>query len=112
MTFPQKNTREIHVDDLLYLWHLNDDWETRNSWIVVARKDHENGQMLFIDPYHHDILPTPEMVASAIRFSIGHGWDPLIKGQPVRLAYNGESFEILPEGTGDWEHHLNLKYLQ
>ena len=112
MAFPKKHTRTILIDDVEYVWHLNSNWETKNSWIVIARKEYESYQLLFLDPYHHDILPTQRMAASAIRFGLKHGWNPLMKGQPIRLAYNGQSFEKLPEDMQNWEHHNDMKYLQ
>ncbi|MBN1568440.1 MAG: hypothetical protein JXA73_11395 [Acidobacteria bacterium] len=105
MTFPGKDTRAVCVDAVQYIWHLNRRWETKNSWIVIAKKGCENNQLLFLDPYHHDILPTRKTISSAIQFALVHGWDPSRKGMRMRLAYDGHSFEILTEDGNNWEHH-------
>lgn len=97
MTFPQKHTRSITVDGVPYFWHLNPDWERKTSWIVVARVHDEHRQLLFLSPYHHDILPTRGTVTSAIRWALSSGWNPSSKGAPFRVAYNGQTFEKITE---------------
>ena len=89
MAFPRKNTRRVSVDGILYAWHLNDDWDRRTRWIVVGREVDGAGQLLMIDPYHHDLLPTRGTVSKAVRFALSHGWYPERKGSPLRLAFAG-----------------------
>ena len=112
MAFPSKNTHAIRVDNSEYLWHLNRDWEVKKSWITIAQKDFESNQLLLLDPYHHDILPTKKTIIAAIKFGIQHGWNPLMKGPSIRIAWNGQTFEALPTEMRDWEHHQQKKYLK
>jgi hypothetical protein len=104
MTFPKKNTRAIVVDGCKYLWHLNDKFESHSYWIVVKREG-SNGQMLWIDPYPHDLEIAPNSVTRAIRFAISKGWNPDHKKHPIKLFYNNDTFEVLSEGSVGFDHH-------
>lgn len=97
MAFPRKNTRHLSVDDVPYLWHLNEDWDRRTRWIVVQRQVCDGGQLLMIDPYHHDLLPTRGTVTQAVRFALSHGWRPEQKGSPLRLSFAGreKGFQVV-----------------
>ena len=100
MAFPRKNTRRLSVDGIPYVWHLNKDWDIRTRWIVVRRQVHGSGQLLMVNPYHHDLLPTRETVSKAIRFALGHGWRPEQKVAPLRLTFAGreDGFQVaVPE---------------
>ncbi len=112
MAFPKKYTRKLVVNNEQYLWHLNGNWEVSNSWIVISKKDCESNQLLFLDPYHHDILPTKSTVTSAIIFGIENGWKPHEKGKNIKLAFNGRAFEVISEKHTNWEHHQDSKYLR
>jgi hypothetical protein len=103
MAFPEKNTRTIIVDGVKYLWHLNHNFDLRNSWIVVKREE-SNGQMLWIDPYCHDLLLTPNSVAQAIRFALNNDWNPDHKAHPLRLTYDQDAFEVVPEDSLGFDH--------
>jgi len=80
-----------------YLWHLNDDWDVRTRWIVVQRKDCERGQLLMVDPYHHDLLPSRGTVTRAVRYALRSGWHPERKSAPLRLTFAGTElgFQLL-----------------
>jgi len=97
MAFPRKNTRRLSVDGIPYAWHLNDDWDRRTRWIVVRREVCGAGQLLMIDPYHHDLLPTRGTVSKAVRFALSHGWRPERKGSPLRLTFAGreQGFQVV-----------------
>ena len=87
MAFPRKNTRRLSVDRIPYVWHLNKDWDRRTRWIVIRREACDSGQLLMVDPYHHDLLPTRGAVGGAIRFALRNGWRPEHRGAPLRLRY-------------------------
>ncbi len=89
MPFPRKNTRHLSVDGISYAWHLNEDWDRRNRWIVVRRDEGGGGQLLMVDPYHHDLLPSRGTVSRAVRFALSHGWRPERKAGPLRLTFAG-----------------------
>jgi hypothetical protein len=89
MAFPRKNTRRLSVDGISYEWHLNEDWDRRTRWIVVRREACGAAQLLMVNPYHHDLLPSRGTVSKAVRFALGHGWRPEHKGPPVRLTFAG-----------------------
>jgi hypothetical protein len=108
MTFPRKNTRTMVVDNCKYLWHLNDNFDLHSYWIVVKREG-SNGQMLWIDPYHHDLEIAPKSVARAIRFALSKGWDPEHKKQPIRLFYTNDTFAVLPDDSVGFDHHTEKK---
>ncbi len=103
MTFPKKNTRTIIVDGVQYYWHLNDDFDLKNSWIVVQHQN-SNGQLLWIDPYHYEIAIGPSIVAKAIRYALKQGWEPNDKRQSMRLTYIDNEFRILPDTSAGFEH--------
>ena len=100
MAFPKKDTRRLTVDGVPYQWHLDADWDSRNRWIVVGRKIPGAGQLLMINPYHHDFLPTRGAVSRAVRFALDHGWNPESRSAPLRLTFAGTStnFKVI---TGD-----------
>ena len=89
MAFPKKHTRRLSVDGVEYLWHLNKDWDRRTRWIVVQQLGASVGQLLMVNPYHHDLLPSKGTISEAVRFGLGHGWKPSRKGPPVRLYFAG-----------------------
>jgi hypothetical protein len=89
MALPRKNTRHLSIDGITYLWHLDKDWDVHNRWLVVQRDDCAGGQLLMIDPYHHDFLPSRGAISRAVRFALDHGWNPDSKGAPVRLSFAG-----------------------
>jgi hypothetical protein len=37
---------------------------------------------------------TPRFVAEAIRFALTNGWQPAVSGPPLRLAFEGGSFQM------------------
>src|SRR6266404_264165 len=90
MAFPKKDTRHLSIDGTRYLWHLNSDWVRRTRWIVVQRDDCVGGQLLMIDPYHHDLLPSRGTVSRAVRFALGQGWHPERKARPLYLTFAGD----------------------
>jgi hypothetical protein len=96
MAFPVKNTRRLTVDGIAYAWHLNKDWDVRDRWLVVRRQSSGSGQLLMINPYHHDLLPTKGTVSRAIRFALANGWQPECKASPLRLIFAGseEGFQL------------------
>jgi hypothetical protein len=103
MSFPKRNTRQITIADEVYLWHLNQDFDLRNTWLVIAKRGIQ-GQLLYLDPYHHDLLIGPGSVRRAIEFAHSVGWEPAVKKQPMRLRYNGDDFSgppfaVLPENA-------------
>jgi len=104
MAFPRKNTRRLSVDGIPYTWHLNDDWDIRTRWIVVRREVSGAGQLLMVDPYHHDLLPTRGSVSRAVRFALSHGWHPERKCSPLRLTFGGrdKGFQVNPGAEPDW----------
>ena len=89
MAFPKKHTRHLSVDGTRYLWHLNKDWDVRTRWIVVQRDGCVGGQLLMVDPYHHDLLPSRGTVSRAVRFAMCHGWRPECKAPPLQLRFTG-----------------------
>src|SRR3954464_9833130 len=95
MAFPKKNTRKITVAGSVYLWHLNEDFDIHNTWMVITRQGIQ-GQLLYVDPYHHDLLIGPGAVSRAIDFALSAGWEPAHKKQPMRLRYNGDDFNGSP----------------
>lgn len=95
MTFPKKNTRKLLHKNETYLWHLNQDWEIKNKWIVIAKEGFENGQLLMINPYHHDFIPNPKTIIQAIEFGLKNGWNPEKKAQELRLDFNEQGFLVL-----------------
>ena len=99
MAFPRKHTRRISVGGIPYAWHLNRDWDVRTRWIVVRRQVYGAGQLLMVDPYHHDLLPTGGAVGGAIRFALKNGWRPELKAPPLRLSFAGRArgFQLAPE---------------
>jgi len=99
MAFPRKDTRRISVDGIPYVWHLNKDWDVRTRWIVIRRQISGAGQLLMVDPYHHDLLPTRGAVGGAIRFALKSGWRPERKAAPLRLTFAGreQGFQLAPE---------------
>jgi hypothetical protein len=98
MSFPRRNTRKITVDGVVYQWHLNSDFEIHNAWIIIGQKG-QTGQLVFLDPYHHDFMIGPRAVAEAIRFARAHGWQATVPGKEMRLGSDGDKFAILPD---DW----------
>jgi hypothetical protein len=82
-----------------YVWHLNSDWDRRFSWVVIGLKK-KSGQLLFLDPYHHDLVPTRKVIASAIRFAKDHDWKPNVRAKPMRIAFDGKGFVSVAE---DWK---------
>jgi len=100
MAFPRKDTRRLSVDGIPYVWHLNKDWDVRTRWIVVRREVFGAGQLLMVDPYHHDLLPTRGTVSRAIQFALSHGWHPERKAAPLRLSFAGRErgFQLAAPG--------------
>jgi hypothetical protein len=103
MTWPKKDTRKITIDGQLYLWHLNSDWFYHNEWIVIKQAGTQ-GQLLLVNPYHHDLPMGPKTVQMAVEFAHSVGWTPSAKKPPIKLRYNGdhhagEAFTILPTGA-------------
>jgi hypothetical protein len=104
MTLPKKNTRRITVDGVDYFWHRNWRWVGKHShWIVVQRSD-SKGQLLFVDPYHHDLSWGPAAVAEAIGFALANGWQPLSRQPAFRVAYNGREFFVTTRVTPGSSH--------
>jgi len=97
MAFPRKNTRRLTVEGIPYVWHLNDDWDRRTRWIVVRREVCGAGQLLMVDPYYHDLLPSRGTVSNAVRFALSHGWCPEHKHSPLRLTFAGrdQGFKVV-----------------
>jgi len=58
-----------------------------HRWIVVRREAFGSGQLLMVDPYHHDLLPSRGSVSKAVRFALSHGWRPEQKGSPLCLTF-------------------------
>jgi hypothetical protein len=96
MTFPKKNTRNVVVDGLQYSWHLNNDFDIKNSWIVVQCKNIQ-GQLLCIDPYPHEVGIGSGIVAKAIRYALTQGWKPIEKRRSMYLTYDDNKFTVLPD---------------
>jgi hypothetical protein len=65
------------------------DWDLHTRWIVVRRQVYGAGQLLMIDPYHHDPLPSRGTVTKGVRFALSHGWHPERKRRPLRLRFAG-----------------------
>ena len=101
MAFPRKDSRLLSVDGVPYVWHLNKDWDVRTRWIVVRRQALGSGQLLMVDPYHHDLVPTRGTVGRAIRFALKNGWQPERKAAPLRLSFAGKErgFQITAEAS-------------
>jgi hypothetical protein len=89
MAFPRKDTRRISVDGIPYVWHLDRDWDVHTRWIVIRRQVYGVGQLLMVNPYHHDLLPTRGTVGGANRFALKSGWRPERKAAPLRLTFAG-----------------------
>ena len=103
MALPRKNTHTIVVRGEIYLWHRSRRFETHNRWTAIRKKDTE-GQLLLLDPYHHDLSFGAGAVHKAIEFALAHGWTPERKGKPVKVRYKGddcqgEQFTVLPPGA-------------
>ena len=99
MAFPRCDTRHISMEGESYVWHLNSDWDRRHSWIVIGLKK-KSGQLLFLDPYHHDLIPTRKVIRNAIQFAKLHNWKPGVRTTPMRIAFDGSGFVLVAE---DWK---------
>ncbi len=95
MAFTKKHTYTIVVQGDTYSWHRSRRFEWHNRWTAIRKKDSE-GQLLLLDPYHHDFTLGAGDVAKAIAFALGHGWTPERKGKPMKLRYNGDDFDGEP----------------
>jgi hypothetical protein len=95
MTLPRKGKRRITVEGDVYVWYLSKRFEHHNRWMVI-QKDGVGGQLLCVDPYHHDLPIGPKGISHAIEFALTHGWVPDDKNKPMRLKYNGDDYDGEP----------------
>lgn len=92
MTWPKKGTHQVSLrNGQSFLWHLDADWEYETRMIRV-KEDGTDGQVLVLDPYHHDFLPTRTQVRRAIRDAFRAGWQPATRRPPLEMVFDGERF--------------------
>lgn len=92
MAFPKKDTRKLLYNNIQYLWHLKSDWDKKNRSIIIAQVGYDSGQLILVDPYHHDFIPDKKHISFAIQFALSHGWNPAEKGKNIQLAFDGKCF--------------------
>lgn len=91
MTWPNNQTRRLHIDQREFLWHLNGNRIERDVRITVGTR--QGRFFLFIDPYAHDFEITPANIRRAVQWALRAGWSP-DRGPTRSLAYSMEKQEF------------------
>ena len=98
MAFPKKYTRTITLaSGQAFLCHFNARWMERTAFVAI-REPGQHGQLLLIDPYHQDFLPSKATLRIAMRSAFRYGWQPYVPAKPLYLRYTGTTFVPGPAG--------------
>jgi hypothetical protein len=93
MAWPKKHTRQLHIADTEYLWHLSRNIIYRETPITVGTRSGK--YFLHIDPYDHDFEITPGSIRSAVEWALQNGWSPDY-GTTHNLTFSNGHFQWLP----------------
>lgn len=92
MAFPKEGTRVIHLTcGQAFVCHLSPRWFEKTHWIAV-REAGKDGQLLLLNPWHFDIVPSVGTIRRGIRAGFRHGWQPEAHLAPLHLEYDGTDF--------------------
>ena len=84
-------------------------WRFNERLVVIPAK--RSGPQLYVSWRWQDWLGpvgagaqpqtvTPRFVAEAVRFALGHGWQPEINGPPIALGFESGRFRVVNRQTG------------
>ena len=94
VTWPKKHTRQLHIGDIEYLWHLSRNSIYRETPITVGTRSGK--YFLHIDPYDHDFSITPSSIRGALEWALHSGWSPH-DGPTRNMTFSDGSFQWLPD---------------
>ena len=96
MTFPKRDTREITINDIRYVWHLNGNDIWHDSHITI-RHASIAGQILYLDPMPWDFAIRPRTIREGILWALQNNWQPTTKALPLYVGYRNNQFIVLPK---------------
>jgi len=84
MAFPEKESRQIMVDNQVYNWVASGN----DGWIdLYIQSSDFDGQKLQVKFQYNDYAITPIIVKQVINFGLENNWKPLAKGKVLNLHH-------------------------